>query len=160
MKIEIQWHKPIRLSKNRLIIVDRDNLPNNIPEDAGVYFFSRKYGSSFQPLYIGETNNFRKRLKTHLNNADIRDILRGIPLSGVPVKKGNKYFHFGTFRGKPGQVSGKCLGLVQRYMIEQAIAQKSPLLNKQLTDIKTHAITFSGPKRGRAIFLKTFNIPR
>jgi hypothetical protein len=160
MKIDVQWNRPILLSKNRKITIDRDNLPRAIPPSAGVYFFSRKYGSSFQPLYVGETGDIRARLRNHLNNADIRDMLRGIPLRGVSVKKGSKYFHFGTFRGKPGQKASKCLGLVQRYMIEQAIAQKSPLLNKQLTDIKTHSVSFLGPKRGRAIFSKTFNIPR
>jgi hypothetical protein len=160
MQIEIVWQKPILLSKNRRIVVDLNDLPDRVPRKAGAYFFSRKYGNSFQPLYVGETSNIRGRLKNHLKNADIRDILRGIPLPGVPVKKGNKYFHFGFFRGKPGQVAERCLGLVQRYMIEQAIVQKSPLLNKQLTDIKTHTIVFSGPKRGRALFPKTFNIPR
>ncbi|HEY4773266.1 MAG TPA: GIY-YIG nuclease family protein [Xanthobacteraceae bacterium] len=160
MEIEIQWHRPIPLAKNRRIVVDRDTLPSVIPNKAGVYFFSRKYGNSFQPLYIGETKNIRGRLRGHLNNADIRDILRGIPLPGVPVKRGNKYFHFGTFVGKRGQNSDKCLDLVQKYLIEQAITQKSPLLNKQLTDIKTHSVVFSGPKKGRAIFPKTFDIPR
>lgn len=52
------------------------------------------------------------------------------------------------------------MSLVQRYMITQAIAEKSPLLNKQLTDIRTHSVIFSGPKRGRAIYPPTFNIPR
>ncbi len=160
MIIEVEWHKPFLLSKNSRILVDRNNLPAKIPKSVGVYFFSRKYGSSFQPLYVGETTNIRARLRTHLNNADIRDILRGIPLPGVPVKRGNKYFHFGTLRGKHGKLLSKRMSLVQRYMISQAIAQKSPLLNKQLTDIKTHSVVFSGPKRGRAIFQPTFNIPR
>lgn len=160
MRIEIAWQKPVLLSKNRRIVIHVDDLPDRIPNKPGVYFFSRKYGSSFQPLYIGETGKLRGRLKSHLNNADIRDILRGIPLPGVPVKRGNKYFHFGLFRGKPGQVADKCLSLVQRYLIEQAILQKAPLLNKQLTDIKTHTIVFSGSKRSRALFPKTFNIPR
>jgi hypothetical protein len=160
MEIEIEWQKPILLSKNRRIVIDPNKLPESIPKTAGIYFFSRKYGSSFQPLYIGETINVRGRLRSHLKNADIRDILRGIPLPGVPVKKGNKYFHFGVFKGRSGQQANKCLALVQRFMIEQAIIQKSPLLNKQLTDIKTHTVDFTGPKRGRATFPKTFNIPR
>jgi hypothetical protein len=160
MLIEVEWHKPVLLSKNSKIIVDRNNLPHTIPKNSGVYFFSRKYGSSFQPLYIGETTDIRARLRNHLNNADIRDILRGIQLPGVPVKRGNKYFHFGTLRGRNGKLLSKRMSLVQRYMITQAIADKSPLLNKQLTDIKTHSVIFSGPKRGRAIYPQTFNIPR
>lgn len=160
MLIEVEWHKPVLLSKNSRIVVDRNNLPRSIPNSPGVYFFSRRYGASFQPLYIGETTNIRGRLRNHLNNADIRDILRGIPLLGVPVKRGNKYFHFGTLRGRHGQLLTKRMSLVQRYMISQAIAEKSPLLNKQLTDIKTHSVIFSGPKRGRAIYPATFNIPR
>jgi hypothetical protein len=160
MLIAVEWHKPVLLSKNSRIVVDRNNLTRAIPNSAGVYFFSRKYGSSFQPLYVGETNSIRSRLKNHLNNADIRDILRGIPLPSVPVKRGNKYFHFGTIRGKLGKLLSKRMSLVQKYMISQAIAEKSPLLNKQLTDIKTHSVIFGGPKRGRAIYPPTFNISR
>ena len=160
MEITVQWQSPLRLAKNKRIVVDRNALPERIPKKPGVYFFSRKYGSSFQPLYIGETSNLRARLKNHLNNAGIRDILRSIPLKGVPVKQGSKYFHFGTFVGKPGQNADKCLGLVQKYLIEQAIAQGAPLINKQLTVIKTHTVQFSGPKKGRATFSKTFNITR
>jgi len=160
MRIEIEWHKPVLLAKNSKIKVDRDDLPNAIPKSAGVYFFSRKYAKSFQPLYIGETTNIRSRLKSHLGKADIKDMLRGMKLPGVRVKKGNKYFHFGTLRGRHGELLTKRRRLVQRYMISQAIAQKSPLLNKQLTDIKTHSVVFTGPKRGRAIYPPTFNIPR
>jgi hypothetical protein len=160
MEINIQWQTPIRLAKNKRILVNRNALPNRIPKKSGVYFFSRKYGSSFQPIYIGETQNLRGRLKSHLNNADIRDILRSIPVNDVPVKQGNKYFHFGVFVGKPGQNAEKCRSLVQKYLIEQALAQGAPLVNKQLTAIKTHRIQFSGPEKGRAIFPKTFNIPR
>lgn len=160
MKIRIEWATPILLSANKVIRVDRNDLPDRIPDTPGIYFFSRRYGSSFQPLYIGETSNIRGRLKNHLNNADIRDILRGIPLPGVPVKQGNKYFDYGVFRGKPGQVADKCLALVQKYLIEQAIAEKAPLINKQLTVIKTHEVEFVGPKRGRATFQRTFNISR
>ena len=124
MLIEVEWHKPVLLSKNSKIIVDRNELPHNIPKSPGVYFFSRRYGTSFQPLYIGETNNIRARLRNHLNNADIRDILRGIQLPGVPVKQGKKYFHFGTLRGRHGKLLSKRMSLVQRYMISQAIADK------------------------------------
>lgn len=160
MRIQVEWHKPILLSKNSKIVVDRNDLPYSIPRSPGVYFFSRRYGISFQPLYIGETTNIRNRLKTHLNNADIRDILRGIQIRGVPVKQGKKYFHYGTLRGKNGKLLSRRMSLVQKYMIAKAIADKSPLINKQLTDIKTHSVIFSGPRRGRAIYPPTFNIPR
>lgn len=160
MRIEIEWHKPVLLARNSQIRVDKDDLPRSIPKSAGVYFFSRKYGTSFQPLYIGETRNIRGRLKNHLGRVDISDMLRGMKVPGVQVKQGNKYFHFGTLRGRDGELLTKRRRLVQRYMISKAIAEKAPLLNKQLTDIKTHSVVFSGPKSGRAIFPPTFNIPR
>ena len=47
MLIEVEWHKPVLLSKNSRIVVDRNNLPASIPKSPGVYFFSRRYGVSF-----------------------------------------------------------------------------------------------------------------
>lgn len=33
MLIEVEWHKPVLLSKNSRIVVDRNNLPASIPKN-------------------------------------------------------------------------------------------------------------------------------
>ena len=85
MKIEIEWQQPILLSKNKRLI-NSESVLTNVPVGPGVYFFSRKFGSSFSPFYVGETMNLRGRIKSHLNNADIRDILRGITVPLVQIR--------------------------------------------------------------------------
>jgi hypothetical protein len=158
MDIEIRWLEPMLLARNNVIVIDADFLPDQIPDEAGVYFFSRKFGDRFEPFYIGETGDLRGRLRSHLNSADIRDLLRGMELKTYSVKQGNKYFHAGVLIAKRGQQADRCGGIIQSYMIEVAIAQKHQLLNKQLTEIPTHSVEFTGSRNGKAIFPTAFNV--
>jgi hypothetical protein len=157
MKIDIQWGKPVILAQNKKIVVDEEAI-EKIPEEWGVYFFSRKFAKNYQQFYIGETFNLRARLLSHLNNADIRDVLRGMKVPDVHIKHGNKFFHYGVLLTKPGQDAKKCMKIVQKYMIEEAVARGCPLLNKQLTVIRTHSVFFSGDKGGRALFPDEFDV--
>lgn len=158
MKIEIEWQQPILLSKNKRLINSENVLPH-VPTGPGVYFFSRKFGLSFSPFYVGETMNLRGRIKSHLNNADIRDILRGITVPSVQIRQGNKFLHCGKFVAKRGLNAKRSLEVVQRYLIQRALADGSALLNKQLTVIRTHQVTFSGKKQGRAGYPRTLHVP-
>ena len=158
MKIEIEWHEPILLSKNKRL-VNSETVLGHVPPGPGVYFFSRKFGSSYSPFYIGETKNLRGRIKSHLNNADIRDILRGITVPSVQIRQGFKFLHCGTFVPKKGLNAKRSLDVVQRYLIQRALADGSALLNKQLTIIRTHQVTFSGSKKGRAGYPRTLHVP-
>lgn len=163
MNIEIEWQAPVLLAANKKLKVDEYSIPERVTNRPGVYFFSRKYGSNFVPFYIGETTNLRGRLRDHLKDYRVRDVLRGNQdkgvASGIPkIAKGNKYFHFGFFVGKRGQDAKKCIEIAQAHMIELALAEGFPLLNTQLTKIPTHSISFSGTKAGRGVFGRSFQV--
>jgi hypothetical protein len=161
MELEFRWEQPIVLARNKKLTFDphfMDSLLVKVPQKPGVYYFSRKFGHTYQPFYIGETGNLRARLKSHLKSADIREILRGIQIPGLDVKQGTKHFHFAAFKAKRGQQAKKCMGIVQKYLIEQATTKGYPLLNVQLTVMRTHSVIFSGRRSGRGPFPSTFDV--
>ncbi len=154
MDIDIEWQEPIQLTRFKKIIVDEKKLPEEIENSGGVYFFSRKYGDTYEPFYIGETGKLKTRLGQHLKSKQLADVLRGINDSGKIIKAGDRFFHFGYFIAKGGQDGGKCRKIVQKFLVMEALSQDITLLNVQLTARKTHAITFSGTKKARAIYGK------
>jgi len=99
---------PVQLTRHRKPIVDEDNLPDRIRKKPGVYFFSRKFGSKFEPFYIGETLTVRNRLKGHLNSKKIAFVLFDIDPDS-PVKGGVRYFHFGYLKSGKGSIAKKRL---------------------------------------------------
>jgi hypothetical protein len=164
MNIKILWQKPILLAANKRLQIDEYSIPDAVDDRAGVYFFSRKYGSKFEPFYIGETTQLRSRLRTHLKDYRVRDVLRGgqereIDSEFRKIAQGNKYFHFGYFVSKRRQDAKKCLEIVQAHMIELAINDEIPLLNMKLTKIPTHLIEFAGARSGRGFYGKRFQVP-
>ena len=154
MDLKVEWHKPIQLTKYGKIIVDEASLSEAIPSKLGVYFFSRQYGDDYIPFYIGETSNLRSRLVSHLKSKKIADVLRGLSGEDHQIKGGTRFFHFGIFMPRPAQVAKKCIGIIQRHMIRQAVEDDIPILNKNLTKYKTHSIEFAGGKAGRGWYGK------
>ena len=149
MEITIDWQPPIQLTKAKNLIVEADDLPDAIENTPGVYYFSRRHGPDYTPFYIGETLTLRSRLKTHLNSVSIVDVLRGASKEDDRIRQGARYFHYGYFVGRPRQDAKTCLQIVQRMMIRLAIDNGTPILNKQLTKIRTHEILFEGHGEGR-----------
>lgn len=149
MEITIDWQPPIQLTKAKNLIVDAGDLPEEIENAPGVYYFSRRHGPEFTPFYIGETLKLRSRLKTHLNTVSIVDVLRGASQEDDRIRQGSRYFHYGYFVGKPRQDPKTCIQIVQKMMIRLAVEYGTPILNKQLTKIKTHEILFDGSSDGR-----------
>ena len=133
-------------------------MPKQIEDKSGVYFFSRKFGTSLLPFYIGETIKLKQRLKSHLGTKKVADVLRGISEGDVKIKQGERSFHYGYFRAKPGQPAKTCIRIVQRYLIREALASNIPLLNTNLTSFKVDKISFSGTSRARAIYKKSANV--
>jgi hypothetical protein len=164
MNIKILWQKPLLLAANKRLQIDEYSIPEVVEDRAAVYFFSRKFGSKFEPFYIGETTHLRGRLRSHLKDYRVRDVLRGSQDKGIDsevrkIAQGSKYFHFGYFTGKRGQDAKKCIEIVQAHMIELAIIEEIPLLNTQLTKIPTHLIEFAGARSGRGFYGKRFQVP-
>jgi hypothetical protein len=157
MDIAIEWQTPIQLTKNWRVVVDENDLPNEILDAPGVYFFSRRYGETYLPFYIGETMNLRKRLKNHLNRTKLTDVLKGVDGSSK-IKQGQRYFHYRYFIPKQAQQPKTCIRIVQKYLVREAIAQNLPLLNKKLTVARTHELAFTGTGTSRAIYAKAATV--
>ena len=157
MHIHIEWQQPIQLTRHRKALVSEDDLPDKIKGKPGVYFFSRRFGSKFEPFYIGETLNIRSRLKDHLKSKKIAFVLLDID-PRTEIKGGVRYFHYGYIRTKPGQDAKTCIKIVQRYLLREAISREIKLINKNLTTVQTHSLTLAGSKKARAIYSKTGNI--
>ena len=80
MDITIEWQKPVQLTRHKKPLVDEDDLPNKIEDEPGVYFFSRRFGTKFEPFYIGETLKIRSRLK------DLKVGASAVPAGGVTIR--------------------------------------------------------------------------
>lgn len=152
MEITVKWQKPIQLTRNKKILINKDEIPESIEQRAGVYFFSRRFGNSYIPFYIGQTGNLRKRLRDHLNSATIVLVLPGINGNHEIIKKGARFFHYAYFKGKRGQQPDKCLSIVQKHLIRDAVRMKLPILNEQLTTIRTHTLFLEGSKIARGVY--------
>lgn len=151
MGIVIEWHKPIQLTKSRQLLYTADNMPEDVPAEAGVYYFSRKHGEYVKPFYIGESQNLRSRLKSHLGSVAIVHVLMGIS-DDDRIKQGTRYYHFGVLRRKTNQDVKSAIQRVERAMIYDATASGIPILNKNLTTIKTNTIEFTGSVDGKGWF--------
>ena len=151
MELRIDWHKPLQLTKNKKMIIQESSIPEDVPKTPGIYFFSRRHGAEYLPFYIGETQNLRSRLVAHLKSLAIADVLRGTG-GNNDIKQGTRYFHFGTLINKGGKQEQARLKSVQRHMIRRAVEKKIPILNKQLTTIKTIEFCFEGKPAGRGCF--------
>ncbi len=102
MQVKVDWQNPIRLTKHRKVIVTEKELLSIVQKNPGIYFFSRKFGNTYKPFYIGETRSIRGRLKTHWHTANIQFVLRGQG-EGVlkKIKGGERYFHYGYLVNNP-----------------------------------------------------------
>ena len=158
MQITIQWQRPIRLTKNRKLLITNDNIPECIEDKPGVYFFSRKFGNVLVPFYIGESKEIRKRLKFHLNSVPIYKVLSGIS-SDTKIKNGPRYFHYGYLTGNAAEPLARRRRLItQKHMIREAVEDGIPILNNNLVKFKTHTLTFNGTSQARAIFEETATV--
>jgi hypothetical protein len=144
VKLHFEWQPPLTLTRNKKLIVG-DHDFDRIENVAGVYYFARSHGDKSQPFYVGQTLTLRSRLKSHLDTRRIADILRGMRVADAPaISNGGRSFHFAYFRPKKGQNTKKCLKIAEKFMIGEAIGLNIPLLNSNLTIIRTHSLTFSG----------------
>lgn len=69
MKLKLNWAKPVRLKTSKTGIYDIDL--EAIPKMPGVYIFARKWGKSYEALYVGRSKGLRGRVKGHLNNVKL-----------------------------------------------------------------------------------------
>ena len=139
MELSIKWHTPIALldGDEQNLIYTAGNLEkfDGVP---GVYMFCRVFNGETSPLYIGKAEDIACRLQYHFEKNT--KLMKRIEKTA----KGAKVIIPGEFTSKPGQSTKKCIAIIERALIDHALAEGYDLLNIQGTKTVTHSIMFSG----------------
>jgi hypothetical protein len=147
MEIDVKWQKALELKEDR-----KGNLiyacpqQSKIPEKAGVYVFLRKFGKSYEPLYVGETGNLRRRIRQHLEN-NLR-LMRAIE----NLEIGKRLILVGVIRFKPGQKALTVQRLLQEALIRHCLSGGHELLNQHGVSPKVHTVAFAGNRVSENVF--------
>src|SRR5437667_11735586 len=124
MKLQLEWGRTVKLKKvggrNIGYKVDLPKITNR----AGVYIFGRRYGSTFEALYVGKSANLRKRVRGHLNNLRLIQHLRN-------AHSGQRLVLAARLLTKPGQRLSKCMALAERGLIRHFLSEGHDLVNQQ-----------------------------
>ena len=68
MRLKVVWQRPVSLRSGAreglIYTLDLDALPRA----PGIYIFARRWGKSYEALYVGKSLRLRGRIKSHLNN--------------------------------------------------------------------------------------------
>lgn len=142
MKIKLEWLEPIVLkegTKETPFIYTCDE--KLLPEEPGIYVFTRRYGKTFTPLYIGQTVNLRSRIKGQLNTLSL---MMGIK----KAQAGTRMLMIAKLRPSKGpkRDTKKTLRIIEKAYINNALTQGYDLLNKNGTKTPVHNIE-STPER-------------
>jgi len=137
MKLQLEWGGPVKLKQ-----VGKNNFGYNvdltkITNHAGVYIFGRRYGSTFEALYVGKSRNLRKRVHGHLNNLKLIEHLR-------KAKTGRRIVLAARLLTKPGQRLSKSMSLAERGLIRYFLSEGHDLVNQQGTRLRRHQLDSSG----------------
>lgn len=137
MKLEIDWQLPIPLKRVRsgvgIYQVDLDDLPR----ETGIYIFARKWGSSYEALYVGKSKRLRGRIRGHMNNLRLMQHLH-------EAKTGKRVIIYGTPIPKPGQTMDRILSTLEKTFIKHFLLLGHDLVNSQGTRVRRHEITSAG----------------
>ncbi len=150
MKLNVEWGRPVLLRDG-----SKENLIYNfdltkLPQSPGVYILGRRWGSSFEALYVGKGNGLRGRVKNQLNNLRLMQHLKN-------AKAGKRVVLGGRILLRPGQRAEKSMVTVERALIRHFLSKGDDLVNVHGTRLRRHEVHSSGdhPKRiiPRDIFL-------
>lgn len=138
MKLEIEWDRSLILRSGRRegLIYTLDF--EKITTAPGIYVFARRWGKSFEALYVGKSKNIRGRIKGHVNNLRLMRHLE-------EAKNGRRVLIVGSPIIKPGQKIDKVLTLLEKGLIRHFLSEGHDLVNQQGTRIRRHSIESAGP---------------
>jgi hypothetical protein len=153
MRIDVSWLPPLELSNgaddNLIYTCDWERLPD-MP---GVYVFARYFGDTTSPLYVGQAQNLRGRVRQQLNNVRLMVGIRN-------SKLGPRVVLPAEVRTRNGQNMERALDLAERSLIEHYLSEGYELLNVQGTRIAGDEITFGGNSQGRQTCPRRIVVPR
>lgn len=138
MRLKVDWQRPIALRSGAreglICTLDLDALPRT----AGIYIFARRWGKSYEALYVGQSMRLRGRIKSHLNNLRLMRHLQ-------EAKSGRRVVITGQIRTRPGQQLSKSLSTLERAFLRHFLSEGHDLVNKQGVRIRRHEIESEGP---------------
>ena len=139
MDLEIEWKKPVplrkaprRARKGSMYIYKMDL--KVLPDVPGIYVFARRWGKSYEALYVGQSQNIYKRVSKHLNNLHLMKHLEN-------AKNGQRVLIAGEAVTRPGQQLKKVLLTLERAFIRYFLSEGHDLVNQQGTRIRRHEIS-------------------
>jgi hypothetical protein len=135
MKLTMNWSAPVPLAKGEVGIYTLDL--GKIPRAPGVYIFARKWGGSYEALYVGRSKRLRGRIRGHLNNLRLMQHLAN-------SKTGKRVLIYGVPITKPGQQQDKVLASLEKAFIRHFLLEGHDLVNSQGTRIRNHEIESVG----------------
>lgn len=144
MDINVFWHKQLNLEDgsddNMIYTVQGIERFDEVP---GVYMFCRKYKDKIIPLYIGKALNLAARIEQQLNTTKLMKAIEN-------SSSGTRVLVIGEFQAKPGQQKDKCIRMVEKALVNHALAEECELINQQGTKTPYHEISFTGNARAKA----------
>jgi hypothetical protein len=136
MKLEIEWDKPTQLRKSSdQSLIYEVNL-TRIKTKSGIYIFARKWGKSYEALYVGQSKNIPSRVKGHLNNLKLMRHVEN-------AKNGDRVLIVGRPVTKKGQQITSVLRNLEKALIRHFLSEAHDLVNKQGMQIRRHEIKSS-----------------
>ena len=107
---------------------------DKLPDEPGLYVFGRRFGNSFEALYVGKAKTIRRRVKNQLNNSRLMQHV-------MTARRGKRILLVGRYVSKPGQDETKSLLLLEQALIRHFVSEGDDLVNKHGTRIRQHEIT-------------------
>jgi len=157
VNIELLWRTPLDLietspSDSQDYLLDNDSA-RRVPEKAGIYVFARRFGTLYEPLYVGQADNLRLRINQHLKtNVALMKAMR-------EAKSGARSILIAEIRTRQGQQVQRVLDIVERAFIAEAVRSGSSLVNRQLVAQNFHEIASTGAKASRGPFPPSLSVP-
>jgi len=137
MKLEIEWQKfiPLKYVRSGFGVYEVDL--DKFPREPGIYIFARKWGKSYEALYIGQSKRLRGRIRGHMNNLKLMQHIH-------ETKSGKRVVLYGKPKTKPGQKMDKILKVFEKALIKHFLLQGHDIVNSQGTSVRRHEITSTG----------------
>lgn len=142
---EVTWHTPLELRESRdtRYIYECDLEALNVWP--GLYIFARTHGESIEPIYIGETENLRRRIEQHLASVPLMNGLKY-------ARTGRRVLMVGELETRRGLRVKPTLQKIEQVLVREALNQGHELLNDRGTRYVTDDIVLRGNRLVRDLF--------
>ena len=148
MQLHLDWEKELGLKAVRSPGFGY-SLGNsaNIPLEPGVYIFGRRFGNSFEALYVGKAINLDRRIRQQLNNLRLMQHIKNASI-------GHRILLLGVLRGNAAVLNK--IALSERALITYFLAEGHDIVNVSGTRRRKQEITSTGNRRyfPKTIFLE------